>query len=374
VLLALAAVAPLGAADDIDTADAGRATVSRAFTYQGVLESGVAPVDGTCDFRFDLWDAAEDGTQLGSVDDHLGVDVNDGRFAVTVNRSNVFGTDAFTGQAHWLRIQVRCPAGSGSYVELTPRQELTLAPYAQSLRPGATISGSVSTGVFNIYSDWIGVYVGQANSDGFFLQDAVFDGFQVQAAGDNGLEVRGAADYAGWFDGDIYVSGACSGCRIASFAVNTGASSLEAGDVVTTRGVRSDTTSADDVVRLIEIERAAEGDSVVGVVAGRAELDTDDESEAGPAGLVPREGPAAPGEYVTIVTHGVMQVTVDAASRAIAPGDRLTVGADGGVRTLRTVMIDGITLSESAPSVGIALESPDRAASADGIWVLVNPH
>ena len=40
------------------------------------------------------------------------------------------GTAVFNGDGRWLDIRVRCPAGSGLFAPLTPRQNLTPAPYA----------------------------------------------------------------------------------------------------------------------------------------------------------------------------------------------------------------------------------------------------
>ena len=55
---------------------------------------------------------------------------------------------------------------------------------------------------------------------------------------------------------------------------------------------------------------------------------------------------------------------------AIQPGARLTVGTDGQARALKTVVVDGVPLSESAPILGIALDEPDTQGL---VWVLVNP-
>jgi len=102
-----------------------------AFTYQGRLTSGGAPVNGQCDFQFSLFDAASAGTQIGSTQPATNVSVMNGLFTVAID----FGGGAFNGAARWLEIGVRCPAGSGSYTTLSPRQALHAAPYALAL-PG----------------------------------------------------------------------------------------------------------------------------------------------------------------------------------------------------------------------------------------------
>ena len=71
------------------------------------------------------------------------VTVTNGMFTVMLNISSQFGADAFTGAARWLEIQV-CKPGSVPCIKttLTPRQEITAAPYALGLRPGAVIKGA----------------------------------------------------------------------------------------------------------------------------------------------------------------------------------------------------------------------------------------
>jgi microcystin-dependent protein len=100
--------------------------VGTGFTYQGQLTSGGSPVNGNCDFQFGLWDAATDGAQIGAAQGLNSVSVTNGLFTVTMD----FGGTAFTGEARWLEIAVRCPSGSGGYATLAPRQALTAAPYA----------------------------------------------------------------------------------------------------------------------------------------------------------------------------------------------------------------------------------------------------
>ena len=105
---------------------APRANVGTAFTYQGQLKNGGAAVNGTCDFQFGLWDALTVGAQVGTTQTVSSVAVSNGLFTTPID----FGTNAFNGDARWLNIATRCPAGGGSYTALNPRQELTATPYA----------------------------------------------------------------------------------------------------------------------------------------------------------------------------------------------------------------------------------------------------
>ena len=112
-----------------------QAVLGSAFTYQGQLKNANGPVTDQCDMQFSLWDSDGNSTgQVGFTQTEV-VGVRNGLFTVT---DLDFG-DAFTGEARWLQVAVRCPTGSGSYTTLSPRQELTAVPYALSLRPGAQI-------------------------------------------------------------------------------------------------------------------------------------------------------------------------------------------------------------------------------------------
>jgi len=94
-----------------------------AFTYQGRLSDEDGPVDDACDLTFALYDAAADGTLLGTVHQPHHPIV-DGYFTVQLD----FGTSAFGGDPRWLDVQVQC-SGDADYVALG-RQALTPAPYA----------------------------------------------------------------------------------------------------------------------------------------------------------------------------------------------------------------------------------------------------
>ena len=67
--------------------------------------------------------------RVGSTATAGDVAVNDGVFTVRIS----FGSGAFGGGARWLQIGVRPGNSGGAYTALTPRQELTPAPYALAM-------------------------------------------------------------------------------------------------------------------------------------------------------------------------------------------------------------------------------------------------
>jgi hypothetical protein len=67
------------------------------------------------------------------------------------------------------------------------------------------------------------------------------------------------------------------------------------------------------------------------------------------------DGPAQPGEYVSLIVYGVAEVKI-AANSDIAAGQRLTASdLAGRARALQTREVDGMTVTEGAPVIGIAL-------------------
>ncbi len=95
------------------------APVGTGFTYQGQLKVGGVPLNDTADFQFTLWDDAGSGdpptggTQVGGVQAINALPVTAGLFTATLNPGGEFGGDAFDGNARWLQVEVRSPAGSG---------------------------------------------------------------------------------------------------------------------------------------------------------------------------------------------------------------------------------------------------------------------
>jgi outer membrane lipoprotein-sorting protein len=123
-----------------------QAIVGAGFTYQGQIKQGGAPFSGNCDFQFTLWDSLTAGAQVAGAVTKTNVAVSRGvftapdiSFGVSTNPMYL----SFSGDARWLQIAARCPAGSGTYTTLIPRQAMSATPYALSLRPGAQIAGDV---------------------------------------------------------------------------------------------------------------------------------------------------------------------------------------------------------------------------------------
>ncbi len=101
-------------------------SMGTAFTYQGQLYDSDSPAAGTYDFQFGLYDSGniQQGNTL-SMDD---IEVIDGYFTTELD----FGGDVFNGLARLLEVAVRPGQSSepNDFVTLSPRQEITPAPYA----------------------------------------------------------------------------------------------------------------------------------------------------------------------------------------------------------------------------------------------------
>ena len=120
------------------------------FGYQAQVKQGGMPLNGMCDFQFSLWNDplyAEPGNQLGVIQALGNVTIENGLFAVELNGGGQFGSNAFQGDARWLQLDVRCPAGgAGNYTLLRPRQKISAVPYAQHTR-GLPVDAENSLGV-----------------------------------------------------------------------------------------------------------------------------------------------------------------------------------------------------------------------------------
>ena len=116
------------------------ASQTTMFNYQGNLNAGGLPANGTFDFEFAVYNSLTLGTQLGSTLTRSSVQVTNGVFSVSLDFGNLFGG---TGN-RYLEIRVK-PVLGGSYTTLTPRTQLTATPYSvRSIESdsSATLAGS----------------------------------------------------------------------------------------------------------------------------------------------------------------------------------------------------------------------------------------
>ncbi len=300
--------------------------------YVGAAGTPSSATASTASNGFEVAGAQGDGLYVGRADNN----------GVTVNSAGGYG------------LRVTSSALTGVHVQNAPT--------------GFFAGNTSTTGFYSLGSGGTGLSVSSSTHQGVYVTDAGSDGVEVWSAIGNGVNADGNL-YGGYFWGDIFVQGNCVGCRQANFAVNAGERTLQPGDVVSVQGVTA--TDFDTAPALWQVVPAQPGQAAVGVVAGRAELVTKAEHRPSETGkrLVPREGAAQPGEYVTIVYSGPMQVKVAPGESTITAGTRLTAAADGQVRPLQTRTIEGMLVIEGAPVLGVALEAVNEGL----VWVLVNP-
>jgi hypothetical protein len=109
-----------------------------AFTYQGRLNDGAAPANGSYDLTFALFNTNITGTPLVGPVTNSAVAISNGLFTVMID----FGSSVWNGQTNWLEIGVRTNGASG-FTTLAPRQQVTPTPYAIT---AAAVAGVIPSG------------------------------------------------------------------------------------------------------------------------------------------------------------------------------------------------------------------------------------
>lgn len=95
-----------------------------AFTYQGQLIDASGSANGIYDLQFTLYTAQTGGEKLGVIV-YEDLVLSNGLFTVQLD----FGS-AINSHENWLEVAVRLGNGTDAYTVLSPRQRLTLTPYA----------------------------------------------------------------------------------------------------------------------------------------------------------------------------------------------------------------------------------------------------
>src|SRR5882724_672304 len=94
-----------------------------AFSYNGKLNDGVNPANGSYDLRFTLYNAVSNGSAVGSLT-NIATGITNGLFTVTLDFGGVFN-----GSNYWLELAARTNGG-GAFTVLSPRQAILSTPYA----------------------------------------------------------------------------------------------------------------------------------------------------------------------------------------------------------------------------------------------------
>ena len=150
----------------------------------------------------------------------------------------------------------------------------------------------------------------------------------------------------------------------------TGEDALSPGDLVAVAGVTEPLPGSTVPMPLVRLADEVTYSGVIGIVKSRMVWETAPGKEAeGEMSMHSADGPAQPGEYVSLVVFGIAQVKVDPTIQ-ISPGDRLTASNQAGMaRPLRSQEVNGMVIVEGAPVIGIALSEPVADQSTIPVFV-----
>ena len=203
---ALIAVTYTPEAESAPPLQAGEVSISAAvlgskISYQGVLKEGGSPVTGPRNIIFRLYSNNGCASQVGADIPKFGVPVSNGLFDVQLDVNPAH----FEGQARWLGVDV---GNTGSNIVC---QEMLPAPYALSLRPGATINNTATgyalrgesangLGIYGYSDDNYGVQGSSTSSWGGYFDSGQGYGVRVNSSGtdhyDHGAYVTAQSGYA----------------------------------------------------------------------------------------------------------------------------------------------------------------------------------
>ncbi len=214
------------------------AQVPRTLSFQGKVVEGGTPVTGTRNLTFRMYNVETGGTAFWE-ETHAGVDVTGGLFNVILGEITTFESIGveFLDQ-YWVGVSV------GGGAEMTPRYKLTASPYAMAdghwYQDGTNLysvpTGNVGIGVTSPSDKFHVVGKSRFISGGDYPAVHAYNGFQT---GQLGAEVgaswagvygraygvgtaegalghssgygvwgsQGSSTYAGYFDGDVNITG-----------------------------------------------------------------------------------------------------------------------------------------------------------------------
>jgi hypothetical protein len=157
---------------------------STAFTYQGRLNDGSNPANGSYDLRFAVFDKSTNGNQQGPILTNGATSVSNGLFNVVLDFGN-----QFSGPDRWLEIAVRTN-GNGNFITLSPRQPVTAIPYA--ITAANVLAGGIPSGIYTnavIFSNPGNQFAGNGRELTNLNAANVFGTFTGDGSGLNSLQI-----------------------------------------------------------------------------------------------------------------------------------------------------------------------------------------
>lgn len=237
-----------------------------------------------------------------------------------------------------------------------------------------------------------GMHIGSARN-GVAVDSARVDAFHVYGAGDDGIEIDGAAFGVynpspgtthnalwantaqpsgewGLFTYDKIYAGNISAMNLSLVAKVDDAGSLQTGDVVAVSGMAEPAPGSLQELPLVQQSDSQNSEGIIGVVQSRMALEpAPGKGEDAELVLRSTAGPAQPGEYVSLAIYGVAYVQLSS-DTVVEVGSRLTPATTpGAVRPLRTETIQGLTVTEGTPVIGVLLDAPDAETGLAPIFV-----
>jgi len=302
-----------------------------------------------------------------------------------ISGNEVFGI-RYTGSANQY---------GGMYVETSNAGGWPFYGYATngSFRAWTYYNGS--TGVWSLYNAGIrlavpssgGLRIGPAADYSLVISNTTgSDGIRVLDTGDDAIQIGsnpdianfgvyipspGVSTYGIWsntsnalgewafYSVDNIQSGNVLASAYSLVTKVDGPSPLSPGDLAAVTGVAETLPGGNVPLPLVRQADALSFNGVIGVVSSRMlwKLAPGKEAE-GAMSMQSAEGAAQPGEYVSLVIYGVAEVNVDP-DAVISTGGRLTASSLAGTaRPLASQVINGMTVVEGAPVIGIALATP----------------
>jgi len=273
----------------------------------------------------------------------------------------------YIGQADHDGIQI-AKAGSPSSTVANP-----------SYNDGIEIQGA-ENGVFIGQADHYGVFVDHTALHGVYVFDAVGDGVHVNNADDDGVYAKTTSTSNEW---GIYTPDKIHGLNVTSkssstYGKNIGNQSLKAGDVVCIAGGMENNIDGTENLFAINLEMANDGNrqAVFGVVEYKVKIKTNVNEDKLADNQVRRtedksfayaDGDIYSGDYFSVIILGPAEVNVDSKTN-IKVGDNVCIG-NNGVSSQRVTEINGISIAEN---VGILGKAIGKSSGSGKMLVYVN--